>query len=124
MVRRIDEFEYFRYEDFACKCCGMNGMDPSLIHKLEQARELAGVPFKVVSGYRCREFNREKGGRSRYSHLYGLAADIEAVDNHSIYLIVSALLRIGFPRIGIFPRDNFVHVDIDKAKEQGIMWTE
>ena len=52
-------------------------MDKVFLKLLDQARDRAGVPFKILSGYRTIEHNLNvAGGRVGSSHLFGLAADI------------------------------------------------
>ena len=38
-------------------------MDKAFLELLDQAREKAGVPFKITSGYRTKEWNLKAGGR-------------------------------------------------------------
>ncbi len=43
---------------------------------LEVIRELAGLPVRISSGYRCAALNRVIGGVASSAHVQGLAADI------------------------------------------------
>jgi len=113
-------FDYFKIEEFACSCCGKNEIDPQFVKKLDDARRLAKIPFIITSGYRCEKHNKEVGGKPNSSHLSGLAADISCQTSTSRYLIVSALIRAGFNRIGI--AKDFIHCDIDKDKPQEVIW--
>lgn len=107
----------FKNEEFECKCgCGKNEVSQKLLEKLQLARELANVPFKITSGYRCETHNKNVGGVTGSTHTLGLAADIEAVGKNRIRILVS-LARF-FDRIGI--ANNFIHVDIDKSKPEAI----
>lgn len=85
---------------------------------LDDARDLASTPFKVNSGYRCSVHNKNIKGSPTSSHLKGLAADIATPNSHTRYLILKALLNVGFKRIGIYK--TFIHVDIDTDKPQEI----
>ncbi len=85
---------------------------------LDLARSLAGVPFKISSGYRCTKHNKQVGGVKNSAHLTGLAVDIEVPDNVFRLKILRALVIVGFNRIGI--SKGFIHVDIDKSKPDNI----
>lgn len=80
-------------------------MSKRLIAKLDMARAYAGVPFKITS-----DFREEKEGDEPSAHHHGLAVDIACTDGRARYLIVVALLRAGFTRIGVY--DRHVHADI------------
>ena len=115
-------FKYFKLDDFKCKCCGENKIGDKFVSWLDAAREEAGVPFVVLSGYRCKNHNKSVDGRSDSAHLYGVAADIKANSSHTRYRIVRSLLSVGFQRIGIYP--TFIHVDMDMAKPQKVAWLD
>ena len=76
-----DEIEYFKMEEFACKCgkyC--NGyphrIQPQLVRIADRARKHFGKPITIVSGLRCQQHNKNVGGVENSQHLYGEAADI------------------------------------------------
>jgi len=113
---------YFELGEFACKCkCGLNNTKPGLILKLNEARSIAGIPFKITSGSRCGSHNQAVGGSQSSSHLYGTAVDISCAKPSDRYKIVTALLEAGFTRIGV--ANSFIHVDIDDKKVQEVIWT-
>ena len=87
---------------------------------LDLARLLAGVPFKISSGYRCKKHNLEVGGVKNSAHLKGLAVDIEVLDSVSRLKILRALVIVGFNRIGISKGFIHVDVDVDKTKPDNI----
>ena len=60
------------------------------------------------------------GGTPNSSHLIGWAADISATSSNRRFLIVQALMEVGFNRIGI--GDTFVHVDCDPDKVGNVIW--
>jgi uncharacterized protein YcbK (DUF882 family) len=95
-------------------------MDQPFISTLQTARNLAGIPFRINSGYRCRRHNRAVDGSRNSSHLTGLAADIRVESSRERFLIVSALKAAGFTRIGI--GDTFIHADMDGKKTGKLMW--
>ena len=111
---RIHEYE------FDCKCCGMNNADPVLIWRTRIARDLAGVPFHITSGCRCRLSNGYSGYSPTSSHILGLAVDIRCTTSGDRFRIKKSLYDAGFTRIGHGP--DFIHADIDRAKPQMVEW--
>ena len=95
-------------------------MDKDFLLKLDKAREIAGIPFKINSGYRTQEWNMKVGGRFGSSHKKGLAADISYNGSRERYLLVNALMQVGISRIGI--AKGFIHCDVDKQKDQDVIW--
>ena len=87
---------------------------------LNEARAIAGVPFKITSGMRCLEHNRKIGSRDTSSHIKGIAADIYYTDDLHLTRIVHALSRVGFTRIGTNEEKRFIHVDFDDAKSDAV----
>jgi len=100
-------------------------MDKVFLKLLDQARDRAGVPFKILSGYRTIEHNLNvAGGRVGSSHLFGLAADIYLPkSSRDRFLIINALLEVGFNRLGIAFDRGFIHVDNDRSKDKNVIWT-
>ena len=96
-------------------------MDHEFLDMLDVARSIAGVPFKITSGYRTAKHNKKVGGKEgTSSHLRGKAADIACTTSSARYRIVSALIAAGFTRIGIGA--TFIHVDNDSVKTPGVAW--
>ena len=95
---------HFSPVEFRCKCgcgAGMEKMDADLLHLLDEARDLAGAPFSLTSAYRCPKHNKAVGGVPTSAHTRGYAVDIRCVDSHSRFVILQALLEVGFrPRRG------------------------
>jgi uncharacterized protein YcbK (DUF882 family) len=112
--------KYFKLDEFNCKCCGKNEMKKELLDRLDAARELAGVPFVIVSGYRCPKHNKEVGGVPDSAHTKGLAADIRATNGKERFKILQALMLTGFDRIGVYK--NFIHCDVDSSKPDEVVW--
>ena len=96
-------------------------MNVEFLDKLDQARDYANIPFYINSAFRTKEKNTEVGGKSNSSHLKGLAVDISATDSRTRFIVLNALIAVGFTRIGI--ADTFIHVDNDKDKSQDVIWT-
>ena len=93
-------------------------MDKEFLFKLDEARMLAGTPFKITSGYRTEAHNKKAGGVKGSSHTKGCAVDIAVNSGLQRCAIVCALAKVGFTRIGI--AKTFVHVDLDKEKQNSI----
>ena len=103
---------HFKEYELACKCCGKILYYPELILKLEHLRHIIGnLPIIVHSGYRCPSHNARVGGAKESLHMLGMAADI-SVKGVSIDALATAANAAGFNGIGIYRKDNFVHVDI------------
>ena len=99
-----------------------DNMDINFVRKLDEAREIAGIPFKVNSGYRTPFHNTKVGGVKDSSHIKipCCAVDIKAEDSRTRFLIISAAIQAGINRIGI--GENFIHLDADITKSQDVTW--
>ena len=108
----------FTYAEFACPKCGKAKVDPALINALQELRDRVGQPVIVSSGYRCPDYNRAVGGASDSLHLEGKAADIyvRGYTAVQLYRLVSEIPA--FTGIGVYPQNNFVHVDLRKTPNQ------
>ena len=95
-------------------------MSKEFLFVLDEAREIAGIPFVINSAYRSPEHPLSIKNPSS-SHIKGLAVDIKATDSKTRFKIVQALITVGFTRIGI--ADTFIHVDLDLDKTQNVIWT-
>lgn len=112
---------FFKEGKFSCKCgCGLNNIHKVLVHKLNDARALAAIPFKLESASRCFSHNMKVLGSESSSHLSGLAVDIKISSSFHRFRIVQALLSCGFKRIGVYK--DFIHVDINNDKAQSVVW--
>tara|TARA_R110000744_G_C19079629_1_gene531125 strand:+ start:274 stop:630 length:357 start_codon:yes stop_codon:yes gene_type:complete len=97
-------------------------MDCDFLEKLQRAREITDIPFKINSGYRTIEHNSTlENSKPNSSHLKGLAVDISCTDSRSRFFIVTSLLEAGFTRIGV--GSSFIHVDADLEKSPNVIWT-
>ena len=114
--------KYFTLDEFDCPSLPNSGknMDSSFLAKLEQAREIAGIPFKITSGYRTADHNEAVGGVPNSSHLIGGAADVQVSSGSERYIILNALIRAGFKRLGV--AKGFIHCDTDDTKPNSV-WT-
>lgn len=120
-VKKVEEemaLKYFKLSEFDDAPGTGKNMKKEFLTKLDKARAIANVPFKITSGYRSKETNKRVGGVSTSSHLKGLAADISCKDSSTRQKIVNSLIQVGFTRIGI--ADTFIHCDTDKDKQDAI----
>lgn len=95
--------------------------DPKLVAMLDEARTIAGVPFEINSGIRTEQRNDQVGGKPTSAHLSGHAVDIACRSSRHRFLILRALIEVGFRRIGV--ADTFIHCDTDPTKPQDVVWT-
>lgn len=120
--------KYFRFHEFDSPLQEGSGqlMDRDFLEQLDIAREIAGIPFRITSGYRIEaDIERlEKAGykvSKQSSHLKGLAVDIACGNSSERYIIIDSLLKSGFHRIGI--AKTFIHVDDDPDKPANVIWS-
>lgn len=120
--------KYFSFSEFDSPDLPHSGranMDSDFLRMLDTARDKAGIPFKITSGYRTAEYNqslKDRGYKAspNSSHLKGCAADIACTSGVDRWKIISALIDAGFNRIGV--AKGFVHVDNDSEKSASV-WT-
>lgn len=112
-IKPMNKWTYFTDEE-------VKGLDNELVSKLDTARKVAGVPFRITSGLRTCAANTSALGVENSSHLKGLAVDLGLDAGSDRFAIVKALLGAGFVRIGVY--DKHVHVDTDPDKPQSVMW--
>lgn len=92
------------------------GLDPVLVEMLDEARELAAIPFFITCG-----FVTEQGPHvSDSAHLRGKAVDLRCAYSDLRFLMVTALLSAGFKRLGLY--DRHIHADIDITLAQDVIW--
>lgn len=114
---KLENFKLSEFDDPDFPNSGEENMCPIFLTKLDLARSIAGVPFRITSGWRSKSRNERVGGKINSSHLVGKAADIACIDSRSRFIIVKALIEAGFNRIGINAGRGFIHVDNDPAKD-------
>ena len=87
-------------------------MDKALLIMLDNLREVYGYPIKLTSSYRSPEHPIEARKTKPGEHAYGAAVDIICVGGEATFKLVEAAIKVGFTRIGISRKKNFVHVGI------------
>jgi len=116
---------YFNFEEFDCETLEGSGLPTSeggkmcidFLHKLDEARDIAGIPFKINSAYRTEEKNLAIGGRVGSSHVKVpcRAVDVHCNNSADRSKILAALHKVGLGRrCGIAP--TFLHIDDDYDK--------
>lgn len=108
----------FSKSEFACRCCGRAEIDERLVDALQELRDLAGVPVRVTSGYRCPDHNRAVGGAKQSRHLLGHAADIviNGLSVAGMYELAEQVDAFRKGGIGVYPERGFIHVDIREGR--------
>ena len=120
-------YKYFKISEFDSPDEPGSGkmMEPSVIEKLDIARDIYGHPIIINSGFRTiarHKYLTEKGypTSANSSHLLGWAADLHVDNSARRYLLIEALLDAGFNRIGI--AKSYLHVDLDPEKPSNQIW--
>ena len=116
----------FNVSEFACKHCGKNNINQSVIDLCQKIRDALGVPVRVNSGYRCPTHNSNVGGVKNSNHVYGRAADLSSsVSAIEMFDTVKKLHAAGsLPELGyciLYKKKNFIHLDIVK-RASGNIW--
>ena len=115
----------FKFSEFACPCCNnCRPFDPRLIYLLQLLRDKIKKPIYITSGLRCKKYNRKIDGYIHSPHvphyvtikgkkrLIGCrAVDVHA-KNMTIFELFWIAVDIGFSRIGIYPDNHFLHLDV------------
>jgi uncharacterized protein YcbK (DUF882 family) len=118
------KYPNFKADEFSCKHCGQNKMQPEFMDKLQELRNLYGKPMKITSGYRCPKHPIEAAKKASGAHSTGLAADI-GVDGSEAHKILSLALQLGFTGIGVQQKGagRFIHVDTVKSPPRPNVWS-
>lgn len=123
----MSNFRFFSKKDdpgFSCQCgCGLGFDDMNLefMLRLDDARHQAGVPFWVVSGARCPNHNSKVSTTGLTGpHAELCAVDLACKDSRHRFIMLEALIKHGFTRLGI--AKTFLHVDGSKTKDPKVVW--
>lgn len=102
--------KYFKPSEFE-KCnpkCDISQMNPDFLQRLDAARSLCGIIFRLNSAYRSPEYDRSKGRTGKGYHTVGRAVDVACTDSASRAEIIRACVSLGLS-CGVSKR--FVHID-------------
>tara|TARA_R100000773_G_C4177213_1_gene88422 strand:- start:190 stop:534 length:345 start_codon:yes stop_codon:yes gene_type:complete len=112
--------KYFNPSEFS----NFEMMDEKLLNMLDKLREAYGSPIKLTSTYRSPDHPIEVKKKSPGEHAYGAAVDIASVGGEATFKLVKAAIEVGFTRIGVSRKNNFVHVGIGYPDAPPItLWT-
>ncbi|WP_426562990.1 D-Ala-D-Ala carboxypeptidase family metallohydrolase [Angustibacter sp. McL0619] len=83
-AHKSDMSAHFSYREFRCKdgavfeSCRRIWILRSHVRRLEKYRaSIGGKSIRIVSGCRCKQYNKKVGGVSSSQHLFGAATDID-----------------------------------------------
>ena len=102
----------------------MDKMDPKLLTMLDELRETYGYPIILNSSYRSPDHPIEAKKNKPGEHTYGAAVDIKCMGGEATFKLVKAAMEVGFTRIGISRKNNFVHVGVGySGAPETTIWT-
>ena len=119
----MSDYHNFSANETWCKCgCNINNVSKLLMDMLQAMRTLFGRPINISSCCRCPAHNANVGGRPNSFHIatpnqLTRAVDIVCINNTERFWLVLYALLVGFKRIIIYPRQNFIHLDIGERDE-------
>jgi hypothetical protein len=126
-INWADYFPYLQPHEFECNCthkCGLQNMTKEHMDRLYAARMMVdkrGIKFDIISGSRCAPWNKHEGGSFRSDHLTGEGTDIFVPGSRHRFLILEALMKAGFRRIGI--GHTFLHAGSSAGRNpQEVCW--
>ena len=108
----------FSAQEIACRSDGKIRVNAAALDRLQALRDRLDTPLIVHSAYRSLDYNRRVGGAKHSMHLQGAAFDI-SMANHDPVAFEAAARAVGFTGFGFYPRQNFMHVDIGRARQWG-----
>lgn len=113
--------KYFKPSEFDSPDAPGSGasMKEAFLSKLDEARGLAGFPWRVTAGFRTNAHNKKIGGATKSYHLSGEAADIACTDSQRRYQIVAAAIQAGIK--GVEVCDRHIHLD---NRDKPTLWSD
>jgi len=122
--KKMPDYKWFKPERD-----NIGGLNENFLAKLDKARDLAGFPFVITSGFRTPQANQSilgSGAVSDSSHLQGLAVDLAVENDHEVYLILFAAMKQGISRFGIYinseGKPTHVHLDDAEDRVNEVIW--
>lgn len=125
--------KYFKPKEFKCNCgrCDKDGtqMDFEFVTKLDMIRHMVERPIVVTSGLRCLWYQEQVNPGVLGAHPLGRAADVMFKDNEEFLILCAAIHRVnyvaenvlgtlGIQGLGIYPTENFIHMDNVQKDEE------
>lgn len=109
-----DLSENFSLKEFNVAGAANPIVSPILVNALQSLRNMAGLPIRVLSGYRTIEHNKSVGGVDGSYHTKGMAADITIgdLDIFEMYLLADQVHEFTNGGIGLYPDFRNIHVDV------------
>jgi len=88
-----------------------------LAEQLQILRDHIGLPIRITSGYRSKEYNRRIGGVRNSMHVIGKASDLymDGMSARELNGVIIDLIRAGKMKeggVGLYVSQGFVHYDI------------
>ena len=99
----------------------LQDMNQQTIDRFDKARYIAGIPFVINCAFRSSAWDKAKGRSGTGAHTLGRAIDIRCNADRNRFLIIDALLKSGFTRIGI--AKTYIHADDSSGHSQQVAWT-
>lgn len=114
--------KHFKEAEFnnCSPACSLQNMQQETIVKLDSAREIAGIPFVLNSAYRSPEWDKSKGRSGTGAHTLSRAVDIRCNTERNRFIVVDALIKAGFTRVGI--AKTYIHADDSPTHTQQVIW--
>jgi uncharacterized protein YcbK (DUF882 family) len=116
-VRSTQHFNVVTDPKLTCTCCNQGQLSIAAFIILETVRMHFDKPVTVLSGPRCKAYNKKVGGAAKSEHLIIGDEDVDAVDiqvkDHTpqeVYLYLKNLPYAGM--LGLGKYKSFVHVDV------------
>jgi len=110
----IRNFDYSEFDCYTTPGSGYKHMDREFLLMIDEARQIAGITFKILRGYVTPAHSDRINLPKDHPHLLGRAACIWCKDSSKRLKIVSSLLEVGFVRIGISPEH--IYIDNDETR--------
>jgi hypothetical protein len=100
--------------------CSLQDMNQETMSKADKARDIAGIPMVVNCAHRSPAWDKERGRSGTGSHTKGRGLDFRCNSERNRFVLVAALLKAGFTRIGI--AKTYIHADDSPTHTQEIIW--
>lgn len=121
VVKEGKSWQYFKLSEKTGNFGTVADLKPELVDMADIGRGYSGIPWKITSGFRTPEYNKNIGGAVNSDHLTGDAIDVLCRNDEERWKIIDGAMKAGFRRFGI--GEGFVHIGLAKHKAQGVMWT-